>query len=105
MRPKSITQTGTGTTNWIPLDTKQAPFNVAVGCEIVSGTATYTVEHTFQNVLDPTAQTPVAFPNSGLTAKTVSADGNYAAPVCAVRLNVTAGAAPVVRMTLIQGLR
>jgi hypothetical protein len=105
MRPKSVTQTGTGTTAWIPLDRMQAPFNVAIGVVIVSGTATYTVEHTFDNVLDPNAGTPVAFPNSGLTAQTTNKDGNYAAPVVAVRLNVTAGVSPVVKMTIEQGLR
>ena len=104
MRPKSVTKTGTGTTNWMPLDIKQAPFNVALGCEIVSGTATYSVEHTFDDVFDSSV-TPVAFTNSGLSAKTVSADGNYAAPVRAIRLNVTAGSSPVVKMTMIQGLR
>jgi hypothetical protein len=105
MRPKSVTQTGTGTTAWFPLDRMQAPFNVGIGVVLVSGTATYTVEHTFDNVLDPAVVSPVAFPNSGLTAQTTSKDGNYAAPVCAVRLNVTAGAAPVVKMTILQGIR
>lgn len=104
MRAKKITVTGTGTSAWIPLDTKQAPFNVGIGCVLVSGTATYSVEHTFDDVYD-LAVTPVAFSNSGITAATASKDGNYSAPVKAIRLNVTAGVAPVVAMTIIQGLR
>lgn len=104
MRAKKITVTGTGTSAWIPLDNKQAPFNVGIGCVIVSGTATYSVEHTFDDIWDTTV-TPVAFQNSGITAQTTNKDGNYAAPVKAIRLNVTAGAAPVVAMTIIQGLR
>jgi hypothetical protein len=104
MRAKKITVTGTGTSAWIPLDNKQAPFNVGIGCVIVSGTATYSVEHTFDDVFDLTV-TPVAFQNSGITAQTTNKDGNYAAPVKAIRLNVTAGASPVVAMTIIQGLR
>lgn len=104
MRAKKITVTGTGTSAWIPLDNKQAPFNVGIGCVIVSGTATYSVEHTFDDIWDTTV-TPVAFQNSGITAQTTNKDGNYAAPVKAIRLNVTAGASPVVAMTIIQGLR
>jgi hypothetical protein len=104
MRAKKITVTGTGTSAWIPLDNKQAPFNVGIGCVIVSGTATYSVEHTFDDVFDTTV-TPVAFANSTIAAVTTNKDGNYAAPVKAIRLNVTAGVAPVVAMTVIQGLR
>ncbi len=104
MRPKRVVQTGTGTTAWIPMDFKQAPFSVSVGCVIVSGTATYTVEHTFDDVYDPTV-TPVAFSNAGITAQTTNKDGNYDKPVRAIRLNVTAGTSPVVAMTLIQGVR
>lgn len=104
MRPKSITLTATGTSNWIPMDFRQAPFNVGIGVKINSGTATYTVEHTFDDVYD-SAVTPVAFSNSGITAQTTNKDGNYAFPVRAVRLNVTAGTSPNVTMTLIQGVR
>lgn len=104
MRSKKITVTGVGTSAWIPMDTKQAPFNVSIGCVIVSGTATYTVEHTFDDVFNP-AVTPVAFSNAGITAQTTNKDGNYSAPVTAIRLNVTAGVSPVVAMTLTQGLR
>lgn len=104
MQPKKITVTGVGTSNWIPMDIMQAPFSVGIGCIVVSGTATYSVEHTFDDVYNP-AVTPVAFQNSGLTAQTTNKDGNYTAPVKAIRLNVTGGASPVVSMTLIQGLR
>ena len=104
MRPKKITVTGTGTSAWIPVDYKQDPMNLGIGCVIVSGTATFSVEHTFDDVFDP-AVTPVAFTNSGISAATTNKDGNYSFPIRAVRLNVTAGASPVVAMTIIQGLR
>jgi len=104
MYPKKITVTGVGTSAWIPVDYKQDPMNIGLGCVVVSGTATYSVEHTFDNIFDSTV-TPVAFSNSGITAQTANKDGNYAYPVRAVRLNVTAGASPVVAMTLIQGQR
>jgi len=68
----------------------------------VSGTATYTVQHTFDDVFD-TSVTPVAFDNASIAAQTTNKDGNYAFPVRALRLTVTAGAAPVVKLTILQG--
>ena len=104
MRPKKITVTGIASSAWIPMDIKQAPFNVSVGCAVVSGTATYNVEHTYDDVYDLTV-TPVVFQNSGITAQTGNKDGSYSAPVKAIRLTITAGTAPVVSMILTQGNR
>lgn len=102
MRPQEITQTGTGTTAWIPVDYAKSPFNLGFGVVIVSGTATYSVQHTFDDVYDP-AVTPVAFDNASVAAQTTNKDGNYAFPIRALRLTVTAGAAPVVKLTALQG--
>jgi hypothetical protein len=104
MRPQYVTLTATGTSNWLPMDTRQAPFSVGIGVKINSGTATYTVEHTFDDIFDSTV-TPVAFSNSGLSAQTTNKDGNYAFPVRAIRLNVTAGSSPNVTMAVLQGVR
>ncbi len=104
MRPKKVTVSGVATSAWIPVDYKQDPMNIGIGCVLVSGTGTYTVEHTFDDVFD-SAVTPVAFANSGITAQTASKDGNYAYPVRAVRLKVTVSSSAVVSMTIIQGLR
>lgn len=102
MRPQIISLTGTGTTAWIPLDYKQNPFNVGLGC-VVNGTIAYTIEHTFDDVFDPTV-TPVAFAHSVLAAQTANKDGNYAFPVRAVRINNTAGTGNTT-LTILQGLR
>lgn len=102
MRPQVIAKTGTGTTAWIPLDYKQSPFNVGLGA-VVNGTITYDIEHTFDDVFDSSV-TPVAFKHSSLTAKTANADGNYAFPVRAVRINNTAGTGTTT-LTILQGLR
>jgi hypothetical protein len=104
MRRKSITLTATGPSQWIPLDYRQAPFNVSVSAEILSGSATYTVEHTFDDVLGTTGPF-VAFPHTTLNAQTANKDGNYAFPVTAVRINLTAGASPNVQFNVIQGVR
>jgi len=102
MRPQVIKQTGTGTTAWIPMDYKQSPFNVGLGA-VVSGTVTFDIEHTFDDVFDP-AVTPVAFKHSTMVTKSANADGNYAFPVRAIRVNNTAGTGTTT-LTILQGLR
>ena len=102
MRPQVIKQTGTGSTAWIPLDYKQSPFNVGFGV-VVTGTVTYDIEHTFEDVFDSSI-TPTAFKHATLVSQTANKDGNYAFPIRAVRVNVTAGTGSVT-VTLLQGLR
>lgn len=102
MRPQVITQSGTGSTAWIPLDYKQNPFNIGLGI-VVNGTITYDIEHTFDDVFDTTI-TPVAFKHSSLTAQTTNKDGNYAFPVRAIRVNNTAGTGSTT-LTILQGIR
>ena len=102
MRPQVISLTGTGTTAWIPLDYKQAPFNVSVAA-VVSGTITYDVEHTFDEVFDTTI-TPTAFKHATIVSQTANKDGNYAFPIRAVRVNNTAGTGSTT-LTILQGLR
>ena len=104
MRPTSVALTTVTTSAWIPLDNKQAPFSVGFGVKIVGGTATYTVQHAFDNVFDPTV-TPVAFNHPTVAAQTANADGNYAFPVRAIRLNVTAVSGATVTLIVTQGNR
>ena len=102
MRPIVVTNTGVGTSAWIPLDVKQAPFKVGIGC-VVNGSATYNIEHTFDNVQDSTV-TPTAFVNSGISNATGNKDLNYTEPVRAIRINQSVGAGSVT-MTIIQSRR
>ena len=103
MRPQVISKAASGTTAWIPVDYKQSPFNVGMGL-VISGTLTADVEHTFDDPYDSTI-TPTAFKNSTLVSKTSSADGNYAFPVRAIRLNVTAYTSGTATLTILQGVR
>lgn len=105
MRPVTVTVSSQAASQPIPLDHYQGPFNVGVGVALSAGaTLTYSVEHTFDDVwaagFNPA--TAVWFSNSGLAAKTTSLDGNYAFPVTAVRLNVTAYTSGNATMTVIQ---
>ena len=102
MRPQIFSQTGVGTSAWIPLDYKQSPFNVGFGV-VTNGTVTYDIEHTFDDVFDSSI-TPTAFKHSSLTSQTINKDGNYAFPIKAVRINNTDGTGTTT-VTLLQGLR
>lgn len=98
-RPAEVSQTGTGSTAWVPLDNHLTPFAVGFGVA-TTGTVNYTVEHTFDNVQDP-AVTPVVFPHETVAAQTSNMDGNYAFPVQAVRITMNSGTGTV-RLRLIQ---
>lgn len=98
MKPVTVTLTAPGTSQWIKLDTYANPFNVGFGVA-VSGTGTYDVEHTFDDV-DATGS-PVVFDHPDFIAQAANKDGNYAFPVRAVRLNASAVAGSVT-LTLIQ---
>lgn len=102
MRPVILTQTGVGISPVCPMDREQAPFNAGIGC-VVNGTATYNIEHTFDDVQNA-AVTPTWFQNTGITAQTTNANGNYAFPIRAVRVNVTAGTGTVTA-TILQARR
>jgi hypothetical protein len=103
MRPQVISKAASGTSAWIPLDYKQSPFNVGLGL-VITGTLTADIEHTFDDVFDPSV-TPTAFKHSTLVSKTASADGNYAFPIRAVRINNTAYTSGTATLTILQGLR
>ena len=102
MRGITVTVTNTGTSNVVPLDQYISPFNIGLGCVVVSGSPTFTVQHTFDNVLDPefSASTATWFNHSDIASQTSNIDGNYAFPVSGIRLNVTGTG--VVQMKAIQ---
>jgi hypothetical protein len=88
------------------MDQYLTPFNVGLGAVITSGTPTYTVQHTFDNVF-ATNYNPATgnwFNQPDMTAQTTNVDGNYAFPVSAIRLNVTAVTNPTdtVQLSILQ---
>lgn len=106
--PYSITVTGLSSTFGYPTyfpDTMIRPFNIGIGCIVNSTSVTYNVEHSFDYTGSSTFTSTAAtwFQNSGISAKSTNQDGNYAYPVSAIRLNVTAGSSTgTVQMVLIQ---
>jgi hypothetical protein len=100
MRPVVVSVTGVGTSPVVPLDYLQLDFKVALGA-VVSGTVTYTIQHTFDNILDPTV-TPTWFNHDSMVDLTANEDGNYFFPVRGTRVNLTAGTGTVT-LTVLQG--
>jgi hypothetical protein len=98
MRQQIATKTGVGSSNVLVTDTYISPFNVGFGV-VVTGTVTYTVQHTFDN--PQTTASPTWFPHPTIAAKIDNQDGNYAFPVAAVKVLVTAGTGTAT-MTMIQ---
>ena len=96
MRRQLASVTGTGTSSLIPLDHYVSPFNVGFGA-VVSATATFSVQHTFDDIYAPgySAASGTWFNHPNFTSVTATADGNYAFPVSAIRLNVTASTGTV----------
>jgi hypothetical protein len=92
--------TGVAVSSAIYVNHDLIPLNIGFGC-VITGTATYTVEHSFDDLRDPTI-TATWFPHPFVVAQTVSKDGNYAMPITAYRLNVSASTGKVV-MTSLQG--
>ncbi len=77
-------------------DTSRNPFNIGFGCVVNSTNVTYNIEHTWD--YNPTGASSAFtsslanwFQHSSVTGASTNANSNYAFPVTAIRLNVTAG--------------
>lgn len=105
MQPTTKSVTGVGVSAPIPLDTYISPFNVGFGVA-VTGTVTYTVQHTFDAVLangyNPATGTWYDHPD--VASQTANADGNYAFPVTAIRLSVASGSGTAALTAIQAGL-
>lgn len=100
MAPQITTKASIGVSPWIPVDARSSNFQVSMAA-VVNGTLTYDIEHTLDNVLDNTI-TPTAFKNSTMVGQAGNKDGNYAFPVSAIRINVTAYTSGSVTLTILQ---
>lgn len=90
------TSGASGVTTPVVMDQYISPFNVGLGI-FPSGTATYTVQHTFDNPFDPDFNPATAnwLNHPDLTADSGNNDGNYAFAVRAIRLNVSSTTADI----------
>ncbi len=102
MKPVSVTVSSVTESDPIALDWRENDFKVALGVILTAGaTLTYSVQHTFDDIQDSSV-TPVWLDNDGMTDLTATDDGNYAFPVKACRLEVSAYTGGSATLTVIQ---
>lgn len=99
MRQQIVSQTGVGSSATIPMNLDSTPFNVGFGVK-VTGTVTYTVQHSFDPVWQSGGVT-TWYNHPTVANLSANADGNYAFPVSAIKIVVTAGTGTV-QLTAIQ---
>ena len=89
----------------LPMDIKANPFSVAFVCVVAAGsTLTYKVQSTLDDVFDPNYNPATGnwIDHATVTGQSATASGNYAFPVNAIRLNVTAFTSGSVAITVNQ---
>ena len=87
MKLQTQSQTGVGSSGAIVVNTNVSPVNIGFGV-LVTGTVTYTVQHTFD---DPGVGFTTWFNHPTAASLTAAADGNYAFPVTGIRITVNSG--------------
>jgi len=87
MKVQIITRTNVGASDALVMNTNVSPFNVGFGA-VVSGVATYSVQHTFD---DPAIGFTTWFSHPTITGESTNQDGNYAFPVTGIKLLVNSG--------------
>ena len=91
---------------WYVLNYRGPDFNVGLGCEI-SGTCTYSVQHTFNDVQVKgfVEDDATVYTHTTLAGETTNQDGNYINPPTACRLAITAHTSGTATMTIVQAGR
>lgn len=104
MRVATVSTTGVGQSNWLPLDAPTSGFGDGIFLDVGAG-ATVSVEVTPDNVFDPNV-VPVAYPVgvAALTGATADVAAQLPYAVRAIRLNQTVGAAPSTMKVVTKGL-
>ena len=88
MKVQVVSQTDTGSSDAIVINTNTNPCNIGFGVIVDDGSPTYTVQHTFD---DPAVGFTTWFPHPSIAAKSDNQDGNYAFPVTGIRITVNSG--------------
>jgi len=105
MRAIVLTASGVSATAVAATNLNISPFAIGFGVA-VTGTVTYTVQHTFDDVYSPTFNPATAtwYSHATVSGATASTDGNYAYPVRGIRVNITAGTGSVVATVIQAGI-
>jgi hypothetical protein len=82
-------------------DTHLHPFSIGFG-GVITTTAKWTIQHTFQDPLQTTAAGLTWFPHEFVVAASANDDGNYSHPVAGIRVEISAADTGSVSVTFIQ---
>lgn len=94
--------TNVGSSSVLSLDPQQASFLAGFAAVVTSGTPTYSVEYTYDDV-QQSSPTPVWFAHTAASGVTVNKDGAFTAPIAAVRVTISSGSGTV-RLVVLQGI-
>ena len=86
MKVQTITRVNVGVSDPLVVNTNISPCNIGFGT-VVNDTATYSVQHTFD---DPAVGFTTWYSHPTVAGEDANADGNYAFPITAVRILITA---------------
>ena len=103
MAVNTISKTGTGSSGIYAVDYFKCPVNVGIQA-VLTGTATYTVEYTLDDILDPNFSASTATwtgATTDLTGASASKNGLLTVPCRGIRLTIASGTGGVV-VTLCQ---
>lgn len=92
MKYKDLSQSGVGNSAICAVDDFQVPVNVGVGARLASGSATFNIEYTFDDLSSATNW----YIAPGFSALTASTGGSITIPCKAIRVNITSGTGTVV---------
>lgn len=95
---------GTGASQEIPLNQYVTPFNVSESIEVISGSGSWTLQYTLDNVFDGTNGPYVWYNHATLVTVTANANGTIISPVSAVRLLTNSGTGTARLVTVQAGL-
>lgn len=98
MKVQIVSQTDTGSSDAIVVNTNTNPCNIGFGVTVDSGSPTYTVQHTFD---DPAVGFTTWFDHPTVAGETTNQDGNYAFPITGVKVVISSGTGTVT-MNLVQ---
>lgn len=98
MAANKLTKTGAGSTRIYAVDYFKNPVNIGIQA-VLTGTATYTVEYTLDDILDSSFNAATATWNpvtTDLSGATASKNGFFNVPCRGIRLTIASGSGTVV---------
>lgn len=88
---------------WTPWDVNAGHFDATIDVELISGTVSYTMEHTVQGDLLINGPEPdSAFDDSAMAAEVATSQTVLSQPVTASRIKINSGTAAVLRIKYLQ---